>query len=48
MLRGLDTVEDDMSIAMERKVPLLRAFHRKLYETGWQFHESTRVLFSYE
>eukprot|EP00158_Paraphelidium_tribonemae_P009613 Partr_v1_DN28909_c2_g4_i4_m25942 putative Farnesyl-diphosphate farnesyltransferase len=40
VLRGLDTVEDDMSIPLDVKVPLLRSFHEKLYEQGWQFHEN--------
>eukprot|EP00041_Stephanoeca_diplocostata_P002455 m.26713 g.26713 ORF g.26713 m.26713 type:complete len:415 (+) comp13377_c0_seq2:70-1314(+) len=38
VLRGLDTVEDDMSIANSVKVPLLRSFHEKLTEAGWTFN----------
>lgn len=39
VLRGLDTVEDDMTIARDEvKVPLLRCFHEKLTVQGWQFH----------
>lgn len=29
-----------MSIPLEKKVPLLRSFDTKLYEKGWQFHDS--------
>ncbi|EWG41950.1 squalene synthase [Fusarium verticillioides 7600] len=39
-LRGLDTIEDDMTIPLEKKVPLLRNFHITMEEDGWQFHES--------
>jgi len=31
VLRALDTVEDDMSISVENKVPILRSFHEKIY-----------------
>lgn len=37
VLRGLDTVEDDMSIDLSTKVPLLKCFHEKLEERGWTF-----------
>ena len=37
VLRGLDTVEDDMTIPLDAKVKLLRTFHEKLYDIGWQF-----------
>lgn len=37
MLRALDTVEDDMSIPLEKKVPMLRDFHTYLYEDEWRF-----------
>lgn len=40
ILRGLDTIEDDMTIANEAKIPLLTAFHEKLYQPGWTFTES--------
>lgn len=40
VLRGLDTVEDDMTLSNDVKLPLLRAFHEKLYETGWNFDGS--------
>lgn len=33
-------IEDDMTIPTEEKVPLLKTFHLKLYEKGWQFHGS--------
>ncbi|CAD7697170.1 unnamed protein product [Ostreobium quekettii] len=34
VLRGLDTVEDDMAIPMAEKLPCLRSFHEKIYERG--------------
>lgn len=40
VLRALDTVEDDMTIPNDVKLPLLRALHTKLYEPGWTFKES--------
>lgn len=40
VLRGLDTVEDDMSLSNDVKLPLLRSFHEKLYEKGWNFNGS--------
>lgn len=32
VLRGLDTVEDDMGLAQDIKLPLLREFYKKSYE----------------
>ncbi|XP_042099487.1 squalene synthase isoform X3 [Ovis aries] len=40
VLRALDTLEDDMTISIERKVPLLHNFHSYLYEPDWRFTES--------
>ncbi|KAI2652338.1 Squalene synthase [Labeo rohita] len=40
VLRALDTVEDDMSIPLETKVPLLHDFHTFLYQPEWCFTES--------
>ncbi|KAK9454883.1 isoprenoid synthase domain-containing protein [Dipodascopsis uninucleata] len=40
ILRGLDTIEDDMTIPNSVKLPLLRSFHEKLFEKGWTYHES--------
>ncbi|XP_012580267.1 PREDICTED: squalene synthase [Condylura cristata] len=40
VLRALDTVEDDMSISVDRKVPLLLDFHTFLYDPEWRFMES--------
>ncbi|KAH7313496.1 squalene synthase [Stachybotrys elegans] len=40
VLRGLDTIEDDMTIPLEKKVPMLRNFHETIEIDGWQFHES--------
>jgi farnesyl-diphosphate farnesyltransferase len=37
VLRGLDTVEDDMTIPNEVKLPLLRNFYKKISEPGWTF-----------
>ena len=40
VLRGLDTVEDDMSIPDDKKQPLLRSFHEKIVTKGFTFKES--------
>lgn len=32
VLRGLDTVEDDMSIPVDEKLPQLHAFHENIYK----------------
>ncbi|XP_051908593.1 squalene synthase isoform X1 [Hippocampus zosterae] len=40
VLRALDTVEDDMSIPLDRKVPMLNNFHTFLYQDTWSFSES--------
>ena len=32
VLRALDTVEDDMAIPEDTKIPLLRCFHEKSYK----------------
>lgn len=37
ILRGLDTVEDDTSIPLETKEPILRGFKDILEEDGWTF-----------
>jgi farnesyl-diphosphate farnesyltransferase len=39
-LRGLDTVEDDMTIPLERKEPILRNFDEILEKDGWTFNEN--------
>ena len=39
-LRGLDTIEDDMTIPLNKKDPLLRAFHEVLEKDGWNFNGS--------
>ena len=36
-LRGLDTIEDDMTIPLDKKDPLLRDFHNVLEQEGWNF-----------
>jgi farnesyl-diphosphate farnesyltransferase len=38
VLRGLDTIEDDMSIPDDIKQPLLRSFHEKIVTPGWTFN----------
>ncbi|KZF24198.1 farnesyl-diphosphate farnesyltransferase [Xylona heveae TC161] len=38
ILRGLDTVEDDMTIALDEKDPLLRDFHKVLRKPGWNYN----------
>nr|A0A144YEA5.1 RecName: Full=Squalene synthase LSS [Botryococcus braunii]AMV49168.1 squalene synthase [Botryococcus braunii] len=35
VLRALDTVEDDMALPNDIKLPLLRAFHKKIYDRKW-------------
>ncbi|KAF1949891.1 farnesyl-diphosphate farnesyltransferase [Byssothecium circinans] len=40
ILRGLDTVEDDMTIPLEKKEPILRNFDSVLDKDGWTFTES--------
>eukprot|EP00775_Hariotina_reticulata_P011371 gene11371-11520_t len=35
VLRGLDTVEDDMAIPERIKIPALLSFHEKIYEKGF-------------
>uniref|UniRef100_A0A8C8WAY8 Squalene synthase n=1 Tax=Panthera leo TaxID=9689 RepID=A0A8C8WAY8_PANLE len=40
VLRALDTLEDDMTISVEKKVPLLHNFHSYLYEPDWRYMES--------
>ncbi|EPQ56078.1 squalene synthase [Gloeophyllum trabeum ATCC 11539] len=37
VLRGLDTIEDDMTIPDDIKQPLLRTFHEKTVTPGWTF-----------
>ena len=37
VLRGLDTIEDDMTLDLEIKVQLLETFHEKLTTPGWTF-----------
>lgn len=41
VLRGLDTIEDDMSIDIAVKAPILESFYLKLEEDGWNFKECT-------
>ncbi|KAL1713136.1 isoprenoid synthase domain-containing protein [Schizophyllum commune] len=40
VLRGLDTIEDDMTIPDEVKQPILRKFHEHTVTPGWTFKES--------
>ncbi|KAM3930269.1 squalene synthase isoform 2-T2 [Leptodactylus fuscus] len=40
VLRALDTVEDDMTISLETKIPMLHNFHTFLYQADWRFTES--------
>ncbi|KAK9286087.1 hypothetical protein L1049_014467 [Liquidambar formosana] len=42
VLRALDTVEDDTSIATDVKVPILIAFHRYIYDRDWHFSCGTK------
>lgn len=38
ILRALDTIEDDMTIPLEKKVSLLRNFHQVTEKEGWSFN----------
>jgi farnesyl-diphosphate farnesyltransferase len=40
VLRALDTIEDDMTIPADKKVPLLVDFYKYLEQPGWNFTES--------
>lgn len=40
VLRGMDTIEDDMTIPPEKKIPLLKQFYSMCYQRGWIFTES--------
>uniref|UniRef100_UPI00398E52E6 squalene synthase isoform X2 n=1 Tax=Pristiophorus japonicus TaxID=55135 RepID=UPI00398E52E6 len=40
VLRALDTVEDDMSIPLEEKIPMLQNFHTYLYQPEWRYSQS--------
>lgn len=40
VLRGLDTIEDDMTIPAQKKEPLLREFHKLMKIDGWTFKEN--------
>ena len=40
VLRGLDTIEDDTTIPIEKKEPLLRKFHENMEVEGWTFTEN--------
>ncbi|KAL3614022.1 squalene synthetase-like protein [Castilleja foliolosa] len=42
VLRALDTVEDDTSIAADVKVPILMAFHQHIYDREWHFSCGTK------
>lgn len=39
-LRGMDTIEDDMTLPLDRKLPLLRDFHTFVTKEGWNFDGS--------
>ncbi|PHH71111.1 hypothetical protein CDD82_6732 [Ophiocordyceps australis] len=40
VLRGLDTIEDDMAMPIDKKVSILCNFYKTMEVDGWQFHES--------
>lgn len=42
VLRALDTVEDDTSISADVKVPILKNFHRHIYDNDWHFSCGTK------
>ncbi|XP_042298526.1 squalene synthase-like isoform X1 [Sceloporus undulatus] len=40
IIRAVDTVEDDMTINLETKIPMLQNFHSYLYQPDWRFMDS--------
>ncbi|CAO3663441.1 unnamed protein product [Umbelopsis ramanniana] len=40
VLRGLDTIEDDMTLDLDRKCELLRSFHKLIFQRGWNFKDN--------
>ncbi|CAG8471880.1 12116_t:CDS:2 [Ambispora leptoticha] len=40
VLRGLDTIEDDMTIPIEKKVSILRSWEEIIVTDGWNFTEN--------
>jgi len=40
VLRGLDTIEDDMTLDIKKKEPLLRHFDQNMEKDGWTFTEN--------
>ncbi|KAG0344670.1 bifunctional farnesyl-diphosphate farnesyltransferase/squalene synthase [Podila humilis] len=40
VLRGLDTVEDDMTISLDIKLPILKTFHEIIFQKGWNFNDN--------
>ncbi|ORY04684.1 farnesyl-diphosphate farnesyl transferas-like protein [Clohesyomyces aquaticus] len=40
ILRGLDTIEDDMTIPLEKKEPILRDFDNIIEKDGWTFNDN--------
>ncbi|KXX79665.1 putative squalene synthase [Madurella mycetomatis] len=40
VLRGLDTIEDDMTLDIKEKEPLLRNFHELMEQDGWTFDKN--------
>lgn len=43
VLRGLDTIEDDMSIDLNKKVAMLKEFASHLDQAGWNSREGCKV-----
>ena len=39
ILRGLDTIEDDMTLPDEKKQPILRQFHKLAVQPDWTFND---------
>jgi farnesyl-diphosphate farnesyltransferase len=40
ILRGLDTVEDDMTLPLARKTEVLSNFSKLIHKKGWKFDEN--------
>ncbi|KAI8618950.1 isoprenoid synthase domain-containing protein [Chytriomyces sp. MP71] len=39
-LRGLDTIEDDMTLDLAKKTPILRNFDKIMHQKGWTFKDN--------
>ncbi|CAG8720457.1 3031_t:CDS:2 [Dentiscutata erythropus] len=47
-LRGMDTIEDDMTLPINIKAPMLRSFYKKIGQRGWTFTENRQLLVEFD